>query len=171
MTRGREERDMLTVEKLSFDSLTREDFRRIVEIEKNCGLSDPYPPELIMEILDVMDNFVCRADGEIVGFLMASPKTWYLGGSAYIVNINVAVPHRGKGIAKRLILAACRYYLPLYPDRYMSLDVTKTSRARALYAAIGFQETAIPSRNGEGDLVMAAPMKRLEENLIRLIRK
>ena len=159
---------MLTYEKFDFNALTRADFLKFVEIEQNCGLDDPYPPELIFEILEAMDNFVCRADGEIVGFIMTSPKTHYLHGSAYIVNINVAAPWRGQGIAKKLILMACRHYLKTRSEGYMSLDVAKTSRARALYRKIGFGETIIPSRNGPSDLVMAAPMKRLEQNLIRL---
>jgi len=159
----------MNIEKVSVDSISRADFRRLVDLEKNCGLPDPYPPELIYALLCDMDHFVCREEGTIAGFVTVNPRSTYLNGSIYIVNINVARECRGRGIAKRLLLSACRFYAPRFPNRLVSLDVTKTNPARRLYEQIGFRQIPIPSRNGETDIVMAAPISLLIERLERLI--
>lgn len=159
----------ITFERLLPERVTQADFNRLVLLEAECGLPDPYPPAVITEILERFDTFVCRAGNEIIGFIMVNEQGRYFGSSVYIININVALPHRGQGVAKRLILEACRYYLPRRPERLMSLDVSKTSKARALYEKNGFRPSFLPSRNGITDIVMAAPMKALEKNLSALL--
>ena len=156
-------------ERLLPEAVTQADFDRIVSLEANCGLPDPYPPSLIADILEAFDTFVCRMDGEIVGFIMVNERGRYFGGSVYIVNLNVGSAWRGQGIAKRLILEACRYYLPRRPDRLMSLDVTLGNPAMRLYEKIGFQRTILPSRNGKTDIVMAAPMKTIGQTIEALL--
>ena len=153
--------DGMTIERLLPGSISRADFLRIAELEANCGLPDPYPPELIAELLTALTNFVCRIDGRIVGFIMINGHGRYFGDSVYIVNINVDSAFRGQGVAKRLILEACRYYLPGRADRLMTLDVTLGNPARRLYESIGFRRTMLPSRNGKTDIVMAAPLSAI----------
>lgn len=159
----------LTFEKLKPEQITQADFERIVQLEADCGLPDPYPPSLIAELLEALDAFVCRIDGSITGFLMITGNGRYFGGSVYIVNINVAKEHRGQNIAKRLILEACRYYLPLRGSRLMSLDVSLDNPALRLYKKIGFKRTIFPSRNGKTDIVMAAPLVSVLQTLERLL--
>lgn len=139
--------------------VSQADFNRIVQLEEECGLPDPYPPALIEKILSSLTTFVCRIDGEIAGFIMVSGNGRYFGRSVYIVNLNVAAAFRRQGIATRLILMACRHYLDLAPNRLMSLDVTLGNPALRLYEKTGFRRTFLPSRNGQSDIVMAAPLK------------
>ena len=148
----------MTFEKLLPERTSKADFERIVQLEADCGLPDPYPPSLIAEILETLDTFVCRINGRIAGFIMINERGRYFGSSIYIVNLNVAAEHRSQNIAKRLILEAGRYYLPRRPGKLMSLDVSLTNPALNLYKKIGFRRTFLPSRNGKSDIVMAAPL-------------
>ena len=161
----------IRVSKADYRSLSREDFARIVELEKNCGLDDPYDPALLRRLFIYADNFVCRLDGKIAGFITLSPDSLYLGGSVYIVNINVAREHRGRRLAKHLMLTACEYYIERLPDLPVSLDVMKTNPAMNLYHSVGFRVVNIPSRNGNTDVVMAAPLRLLEQNLRSLLAR
>lgn len=156
-------------EKLIPGRISQADFDKIVALEANCGLPDPYPPKLIAELLSSLSCFVCRMKGEVVGFIMVNGNGRYFGGSVYIVNLNVDAVFRGQGIAKMLILTACRYYMKLRPGRLMSLDVTLTNPALKLYEKIGFRRTILPSRNGPEDIVMAAPMKIIADTIESLL--
>ena len=156
-------------EKLIPGRIAPADFDKIVSLEADCGLPDPYPPSLIAELLSSLSCFVCRIKGEIVGFIMVNGNGRYFGGSVYIVNLNVDAAFRGRGIAKRLILTACRYYIKLRPGRLMSLDVTLANPALRLYEKIGFQRTILPSRNGPEDIVMAAPLKTVSDTIESLL--
>ena len=156
-------------EKLIPGRISQADFDKIVALEANCGLPDPYPPKLIAELLSSLSCFVCRMKGEVVGFIMVNGNGRYFGGSVYIVNLNVDTVVRGQGIAKMLILTACRYYMKLRPGRLMSLDVTLTNPALKLYEKIGFRRTILPSRNGPEDIVMAAPMKIITDTIESLL--
>ena len=148
----------LTFERLLPEHVTQADFDRLVELEARCGLPDPYPPPLIAGLLEAIDTFVCRADGELVGFIMVNEYGKYFRGSVYIVNLNVASAFRRRGIAARLIHEACLYYHSRRPGALMSLDVTIGNPAMQLYRKIGFRKTILPSRNGNTDIVMAAPL-------------
>ena len=155
----------LTIERLQPGSISRADFLEIVDLEANCGLPDPYPPELIAELLTALTCFVCRSGGRVVGFIMINGHGRYFTDSVYIVNINVDSAFRGRGVAKRLILEACRYYLTGTADRLMSLDVTLGNPALRLYEKIGFRRTMLPSRNGKTDIVMAAPLRSVAASI------
>lgn len=159
----------LTFERLLPERVTQADFDRIILLEANCGLPDPYPPSLIAGLIESEDLFVCRKDGKIVGFIMVSENGRYFGGSVYIVNLNVDRAFRSQGIAKRLILAACRHFLSRTPNRLMSLDVTLTNPALRLYEKIGFQRTMLRSRNGISDIVMAAPLDSVRKTIESLL--
>lgn len=159
----------MTFERLLPERVTQEDFDRLVELEKNCGLPDPYPPSLIASLLEEVDTFVCRQAGGIIGFIMVTGHGKYFGGSVYIVNLNVSSAFRGRGIAKRLILEACSHFLTRTPDRLMSLDVTLSNPALKLYEKIGFRRTMLQSRNGKSDIVMAAPLKVIRQRLASLL--
>ncbi len=155
----------MTFERLLPEQVTQADFDRMVDLEKNCGLPDPYPPSLIASLLEEVDTFVCRHEGDLIGFIMVTEHGKYFGGSVYIVNINVSAAFRGQGAAKRLILEAVRYFLRRRPDRLMSLDVTLSNPALRLYEKIGFRRTMLHSRNGKSDIVMAAPLKEIRQRL------
>lgn len=157
-------------EKLIPGRIPQADFEKIVSLEANCGLPDPYPPSLIAELLSSLSCFVCRMKGEIVGFIMVNGNGRYFGGSVYIVNLNVDASFRGRGIAKTLILTACRHYLKFRPGRLMSLDVTLTNPALRLYEKIGFRRTILPSRNGPEDIVMAAPLKTIADTIEAILQ-
>ena len=156
-------------EKLIPGRIAPADFDKIVSLEAGCGLPDPYPPSLIAELLSSLSCFVCRIKGEIAGFIMVNGNGRYFGGSVYIVNLNVDAAFRGQGIAKMLILTACRYYIKLRPGRLMSLDVTLANPALRLYEKLGFRRTILPSRNGPEDIVMAAPLKTVSDTIESLL--
>lgn len=157
----------MTIEKLNVKTITTQQFQQMVQIEQNCGL-EPYSPDMLHECIEALDTFGCFDGEKIVGFVTVNPKSRMWGGSLYIVNINVAHSCRGRGIAKRMLLAVYQYYI-LDGIKWVILDVAKKNRAMELYRRIGFQIQNIPSRNGETDVVMAMPFEQMGENLRRLL--
>lgn len=151
-------------ERLSIENLSKEQFDQMVDIEANCGL-EPYSPEGLMECIVELDTFACFDGDKVVGFVTIQSNSYYLGGSLYIVNINVARAYRGCGIAKRMLYTVFEYYTYDHADKMITLDVEKTNKAMELYRKIGFQVVDMPSRNGDTDLVMAMPLRILGENL------
>lgn len=160
--------DRYTYRLLDACTLTEAQFAQMVEIECNCGL-EPYTPEMLMTCITDMETFACF-DGEcVVGFLTVNCRGSYYRGSAYIVNLNVSEPYRGQNVAKRLMYEVCRYCRGTSGISLITLDVQKTNRAFALYQKLGFLVTAAPSRNGDTDVVMAAPLPDLEARIRRLL--
>ena len=152
----------MEITKLSAWTLTEDQFSQIVEIETNCGL-EPYTPDMLYACIAEMSTLACLDGDRIAGFITYSYSRRYLGGSLYIVNLNVAKAYRRQGIARRLITSACSR---AGWDMYVTLDVARNNTpARSLYAELGFEETALPSANGNTDIVMAlSPEKALSLN-------
>lgn len=160
---------ILEYKKLDTQSLTRTQFAQMVEIERHCGL-EPYTPEMLLDCVENLDTFACLADYVIVGFITIQSRSRYLGGSLYIVNLNVAKAYRGQGVAKRLMYTVYEHYIREYGDMLVSLDVEKTNKAMELYRKIGFQVADMPSRNGDTDVVMAMSLTELGARVCELIR-
>ena len=134
----------------------------MIQIENRCA-ADPYPEEVMRDCAENLDNFGCFAEDALVGFITVNPESKRLGGSVYIVNINVLPEYRRKGLAQGLIRTAVDYYARLTEDAIVSLDVTQTNPARCLYEKMGFRIADEPSRNGEDDVQMFAMLRELRE--------
>ena len=143
----------MTIERLAFDTITNEMFEDIVEIENNCGL-EPFSPEMLMLDLKFSENWACIEDGHVVAFITVSDEEGYYMGDLFVFNLNVSVEYRRKGLAMELIRKA----LGEHPEcEYMTLDVRKDNvKAMNLYRKLGFEKDAMPSLNGESDIVMRA---------------
>lgn len=156
--------------RLSIETLTREQFDQIVDIENNCGL-EPYSPEGLLECIADLDTFACFDGDKVIGFITAHICGRYFGHEVYIVNINVTKACRGQGIAKKLMYAVYEYYIQNHADMLVSLDVDKSNNAMELYKKVGFQIADIPSRNGDADVVMVMPLSMLGTRIRRLLAK
>lgn len=147
--------------KLDIATISCEQFRQMVTMEKNCGL-EPYSPQMLRECITDMDTFALVDEGRIAGFITLHPSMRYLGGGLYIVNLNVAQDFRRQGVAKNLILSACSCFAETHTKQQVMLDVSKdNSAARNLYQKLGFTVTDEPSGNGDTDVVMAVPLEKL----------
>ncbi len=142
---------MHQIRKITMDSITENQFRQIISLEKMCQ-PQPYTPEMLQECICELDTFACLSGNEILGFVTVNTDSQYLGGSLYVVNINVHPDHRREGIGRKLLETAFR----AFPEcHHLSLDVEKENTgAIALYTKLGFQISDEPSRNGDTDWVM-----------------
>lgn len=147
--------------KLDISSLSKGQLKQMEEMEKTCGL-EPFSRRMLLECVRDMDTFACLDADTIAGFITMHPTMRYLGGSLYMVNLNVAQAYRRKGIAQKLILTACSYYAATHTNWRVTLDVCKTNcAARSLYEKMGFCVTDQPSGNGDTDVVMATTLRSL----------
>lgn len=160
----------MKIAKLSIEDLTQKQFAQIVEIEANSGL-EPYTPEMLLDCIENLDTFACYEGDRVVGFITMQSRGRYFGGSLYVVNLNVAKAYRGQGIAQKLMYAVYEYYIHDYPDKLVSLDVTKNNKAMELYKKVGFQVVDMPSRNGDTDVVMAMLLPMLGATIRQLFAK
>lgn len=151
---------MLLFERLDCTALTDVQFEQLVKIE-NCCAAEPFSPEILRDCIKNMDNFLCRDGDGIVGFITVNPQSKRLGGSVYIVNINVLPEYRRKGVATGLIRTACEYYCELSEEKLVSLDVTRTNSAKRLYERIGFSVCDEESMNGDTDVMMSLRLSAL----------
>ena len=150
--------------KLEPETLTQSQFDQMFLLEQDCGL-DPYPPEVLLTCITDLETFACFDGGKLLGFITTHYSSRYLGGSVYIVNLNVRRSARRRGIATALLQHICRYYSPRHSKRQITLDVGKANRkALCLYEKLGFRSLNIPSRNGTTDVVMAVPLEALIAN-------
>ena len=143
----------MTIERLSFDTITNGMFEDIVEIENNCGL-EPFSPEMLMLDLKFSENWAFVEDGHVIAFITVSDEEGYYMGDLFVFNLNVSLEYRRKGLAMELIRKA----LSEHPEcEYMTLDVRKDNeKAMNLYRKLGFEKDAMPSLNGDSDIVMRA---------------
>ena len=80
--------------------MTRKDLPVIVALEDVC-FTDPWPENAFQEVLDG-DNWtalVAESGGEIVGYSCH----FEVAGEAHLANVAVALEHRRKSVAKRLL--------------------------------------------------------------------
>lgn len=115
----------MCIKKINMNTITQAQFSQIVEIENDCDL-EPYSKEILIDCIESLETFVCFDGEQVAGFITIQPQSVSLGGSIYIVNLNVAEQYRRKGIAAKLIRAACKHY---DENKIMSLDVRKTNEA------------------------------------------
>ncbi len=142
---------MYKIQKITMDSITEAQFRQIVSIEEACEL-EPYTPEMLEDCIDNLQTFACFHGETVLGFVTVNGDSQYLGGSLYVVNINVQPQSRRQGIGAQLLETV----FEAFPTcKRISLDVDrKNLGAIALYRKMGFHDTDIPSRNGDTDMVM-----------------
>lgn len=143
---------MYIIQKITMDFISESQFQQIVSMEETCGL-EPYTPEMLQDCIDNLQTFACLPGEAVLGYITvnaASKK--YLGGSLYVVNINVRKQNRRQGIGAQLLDTA----IGAFPECHqISLDVERENVAAvALYRKMGFHETDIPSQNGDTDMVM-----------------
>jgi len=154
----------MTIDRLNIHHMTQSQFEQIAAIEKNCGL-EPYSREMLLDCIENLDTYVCMDDDTVAGFITILSSPPGMGGGLYIVNLNVAISYRRRGIGQKLMLTACSTYAKSHKGRFVTLDVAKDNlSARRLYEKLGFALTDIPSRNGNTDVVMIT-------NLDTLIRR
>lgn len=144
------------------ETMKREWFETMIELEEGCGL-EPYTPDMLFESIALMDTIAAFSEsGELTGFITCLRSDMYSPGGLYIVNINVGGRHRRQGIGESLMRIAAEMYRANGGKGLISLDVTRTNKpACALYQKLGFEKTGIPSRNGAADDVLMAPCQRL----------
>ena len=147
--------------KLNIQHLPKDQFEQIVSIEENCGL-EPYSREMLHQCIEYLDTYACLDGDTIAGFITLQAASRRLGGGLYIVNLNVAMPYRRRGLARKLITTACGFYRESHRGSFVILDVAKdNTAARHLYKKLGFDVTDIPSRNGDTDVVMVQQLDEL----------
>ena len=142
---------MFPIKKITMDSISEDQFAQIVSIEE-LSQHQPYTPEMLQECICELHTFACTRGNEILGFVTVNTDSQYLGGSLYVVNLNVRPDCRRQGIGGKLLETA----FCAFPECHrLSLDVEKENTgAVALYKKLGFRITDELSRNGDTDWVM-----------------
>jgi ribosomal protein S18 acetylase RimI-like enzyme len=133
---------IFNIEKIYREKISNEEFQQIVKIEKSNG-EDAYSEDVLKEIFidDIKDdNFVCRYNNQIVGYISYNPLSKRRNGSVYIINLVVDPQFRRQGIAQKLIYETAMYYLNKGEPKIMSLQVDKNNYpAINLYKKMGFE--------------------------------
>lgn len=152
-------------------SISKAQFDQIVRMEAE-NYDEPYSPQMLTSCLDELDTFACLEEDRILGFITLQSRSTYLGGSIYLVNLNVAKSRRRMGIGRELVRFAYCAVASGSAEAMASLDVDKrNAAAQRLYQQLGFEPVEIPSRNGDTDLVMAAPVSRILESCCAVQRR
>ncbi len=136
---------MYQIRKITMDSITQSQFKQIVSIAAAVD-QDPFTPEMLRDCIDNLYTVACLDGDTVVGYTVVNPNSKkYLGGSLYVVDINVRQENRRQGIGEKLLETAFR----AFPECHkLSLDVEKgNTGAIALYRKIGFQETNFQTEN------------------------
>lgn len=85
--------------------------------------------------------------------------------------MNVDEKYRNKGVSTGLIKEMCHYYRKQRLDKMVSLDVmVDNDKAKSLYEKLGFREYPLPSSNGDGNIIMVAPIKDLYKNADNILK-
>lgn len=151
----------MNIVKLQKSTLSPALLDQLISLEERCGL-EPYTKEMLEDCIAYMDTYAAMEGEQILGFITLQPYTRYAGGGLYITNLNVAPEYRRQGLGRKLIFNACCRYLDSHRGKNVVLDVAKTNTAAiGLYRRLGFQETDIPSRNGNTDMVMEQSLRAL----------
>lgn len=108
---------------------------------------------MLRDCIDNLYTVACLKGDAILGFAVVNPKSKkYLGGSLYVVDINVRKEARRQGIGEKLLQTAFNDF----PECHrFSLDVEKENvDAIAFYRKVGFIESNIQTENIGDCMVM-----------------
>lgn len=140
------------IRKITMDSITESQFQQIVAIAMEVD-QDPFTEEMLQDCIDNLYTVACLDGDTVLGYVVINPNSKkYLGGSLYVVDINVRKEVRRQGIGENLLLTAFN----AFPECHkLSLDVEKGNMgAIALYRKMGFSERDIQTENIGDCMVM-----------------
>ena len=145
------------------------DIPDVYQIECACFRSPWSKLSLLSEMRNSIAHYFV---GEIKNEIVAYGGMWVLYDEAHITNIAVLQEHRGKGIAKALMLELMRCAVKSGASK-MTLEVRETnSIAQNLYCKFDFYQNGFRPRyyedTGEGAIIMwnDSIQKTLEKNSI-----
>ncbi len=133
------------------------DLAAVVRIERG-SFGDPWPPDSLRAELrpDALRlPLIAEMEGEVVGYLLA----WRVAEELHVLNLAVAGQARRRGIATRLLRAACDEARER-GQTVVTLEVRPSNAAaRAFYRRHGFRETGRRARyyrdTGEDALILS----------------
>ena len=135
--------------------MTEPDVKRVSELEKICFRTPWSYSALLGELKNDVAYYVVAVEGEtVVGYA----GMWTMFDEAHMTNIGVDPDHRGRGIARDMILALMKAGLDRGAER-MTLEVRETNyTAQRLYARMGFAYAGMRKRyysdTGENALIL-----------------
>lgn len=136
---------MYQIQKITMDSITEAQFKQMISIAQVVD-PDPFIPEMLQDCIDNLYTVACLDGDTVIGFAVVNPNSKkYLGGSLYVVDINVRQENRRQGIGEKLLETA----FGAFPECHkLSLDVEKGNVGTiALYRKMEFHDTDIPTQN------------------------
>lgn len=113
------------------------DAQAIHAVECAC-FAAPWSFESVCAGLNKPGDWFWKAErsGAVVGYIGVS----LVLDECYVYNLAVCPPHRGRGVAKRLVLTACRFAFA-HGAAFVSLEVRQSNRAAIrLYETCGFRK-------------------------------
>ena len=123
------------MEEIVFRRMREEDVKRVHELETICFRTPWSYNSLMGELTNSVAHYIVAvSDGLVIGYAGA----WVMFDEAHMTNIAVDPDHRGKGVARRMILKLMKLALSKGAER-MTLEVRETNHtAQRLYASLGF---------------------------------
>ena len=111
------------------------DVARVAELERICFRTPWSYSSLLGELSnDVAYYIVAELEGTVIGYA----GEWIMFDEAHMTNIAVDPGYRGRGVARRMIIALMREALSRGGER-MTLEVRETNHtAQRLYASLDF---------------------------------
>lgn len=131
------------------------DVARVAELEKICFRTPWSYSSLLGELSnDVAYYIVAELEGLVIGYA----GEWIMFDEAHMTNIAVDPDYRGRGVARRMIIALMREALSRGGER-MTLEVRETNHtAQRLYASLDFAYAGTRKRyytdTGENALIL-----------------
>lgn len=143
---------MYQIRGITMDSITEAQFGQIVAIAEDVE-QYPFTEEMLQDCIENLYAVACLDGDTVLGYAVINPNSQkYLGGSLYVVDINVRQENRRQGIGEKLLQTAFN----AFPECHkLSLDVEKENEgAIALYRKLGFRESNIQTENIGACMVM-----------------
>lgn len=143
---------MYQIRRITMDSITEAQFGQIVAIAEDVE-QDPFTEDMLQDCIKNLYTVACLDGDTVLGYVVINPNSKkYLGGSLYIVDINVRQENRRQGIGEKLLQTAFN----AFPECHkLSLDVENENEgAIALYRKLGFRESNIQTENIGDCMVM-----------------